>query len=85
MASFVPRIQHFEFQSVTNSQEAATGPVVRALGRSEPVLASGLDLFLVVPHSTLSPTGCLLPVGVLNHVSVKYEKCLSNYQKVGCL
>ena len=36
-----------------------------------------LDLFPVVPDSTL-PTACLVPVGVLNHVSFKLLK-------MGCL
>ena len=38
-----------------------------------PVLTSGQDLFPVVPDSTLSGTGCLLSVGVLNHVSVTFK------------
>ena len=42
---------------------------------ANPVLTSGLDLFPVVSDSTLprfvkSLTGCLLPVRILNHVSV---------------
>ena len=55
---------------------------VRALGLhavsrgSNPVLTSGLDLFPVVPDSTLprfvnSQLAASLPVGVLNHISVK--------------
>ena len=61
------------------------GPVVRALGlhimqlsRVEipVVLTSTLDLFPLVPD--LKPSGYLLPVRVLNHVSFKLLK-------VGCL
>ena len=42
---------------------------------ANPVLTSGVDLFPVVSDSTLphfvnSLTGCLLPVRILNHVSV---------------
>ena len=65
--------------------------MVRALAlravapRLNPILTSGLDLFPVVPDSTQSttlckwPTGYLLPVGVLNNVSVKFERFLSDY------
>ena len=53
-----------------------------ALG-SNPVLTSGQDLFPVVTDSTLPrfvPTGCLLRVWVLNHVSVKFKLLfLSDY------
>ena len=49
-----------------------------------PVLTSGVDFFPVVSDSTLphfvnSPTGCILPVRILNHVSVKFELFLSGY------
>ena len=46
---------------------------------SNPVLASGLDLFPVVTDSTLPRfvSGCLLPLRGLNHVSfVKNIMCL---------
>ena len=66
------------------------GLVVRASGShsiapgSDPVLTSGQVLFPVVPafnSTTLckqSP-GCLLSVGVLTHVSVKFKLFLSDY------
>ena len=49
-----------------------------------PVLTSRVDFFPVVSDSTLpcfvnSPTGCLLPVRILDHVSVKFELFLSGY------
>ena len=55
-----------------------------------PVLTSGVDLFPVVADSTLrrfvnNPTGCLLPVRILNHVSVKFEVFSFRLLKVGCL
>ena len=64
--------------------------MVRALGLhavapgSNPVVTSGLDLFAVVPDSTLprfvkNQLVALLPVGVLNHVSVKFDLFLSDY------
>ena len=45
----------------------------------------GLDLFPVVPDSTLprfvnSQLICLVPVGVLNNDSVKFELFISHYQ-----
>ena len=62
--------------------------MVRALGLhaaapgSNPILTSGLDLFPVVPDSTLSPfvnsqlvASCQL--AVLNNVSLKFELLLS--------
>ena len=60
------------------------GPVVRGLGLHEvapgsnPILTSGLDLFPVVPDSTLpcfvnsQLVASCLSVGVFNHVSVSY-------------
>ena len=53
---------------------------MRVVPGSNPVVTSGLDLFRVVPDSTLPRfvnTGCLLPVGVLHNVSVKFE--LTNF------
>ena len=66
------------------------GLVVRALEShsiapgSNPVQTSGQDSFPVVPHSTLprfvnSQLVCLLPVGVVTHVSVKIKLFLSDY------
>ena len=62
--------------------------MVRVLGLhavapcSVPVLTSGQDLFPVVPDSTLPRfVNCLLLVGVLNHVSVKFKMFLSDYLK----
>ena len=54
-----------------------------ALG-SNPILTSGLDLFLIVPNSTLprfvnSQLVASSPIGGLNHVSVKFELFLSDY------
>ena len=49
---------------------------------SNPVVTSGQDLFPVVPGSTLPRfvnTGRRQPVGVLNHVSVKFKLFLSDY------
>ena len=49
-----------------------------------PVLTSGVDLFSAVSDANLPrfvnrPTGCFLPVRILNHVSVKFELFLSGY------
>ena len=56
---------------------------------SNPVLTSGQDLFPVVPDSTLPRFGCLLPVGVLNHVSVQFRllrvECLFRLLRAECL
>ena len=81
----------FEVSFWRKSFRRRHGPLVRASGLhavdpgSNPILSSGLDLFLIVQDSTLLcfvnrqlVTSCQLGF-LINHVSVKFELFLSNY------